>query len=341
MILTYRKREILDHIVTDYIKDATPVASETISRNLSLDLSPATIRHEVAELEGEGYITRPYPSAGSVPLDKGYRMHVKKLFTTHGHGVPSKVRSAIRRRLEDVEKDIDEWTTVAAAMLAGLVGNMAIVTFPRAEDPRIRRVELVALQDLLVLVIVVFEEARLRRQLVRLETPIETSELQLLTNKVNDLVLGRTCKELESTEIPLSPLEHEVVSTTILVLREEHRARSSDHYIDGLWNLLGQPEFAENQRMRDVVEVVEDGSLAEAILDELPDARLVRVVIGQENRGDLLWPLGLVISQYGIPGQASGAVGAVGPIRMEYAKAIAGVEYMTHVMSEMVESVHS
>ena len=340
-MLTDRKQEILNHIVTDYIRGATPVASEAISRSPDLDLSSATIRNEVAELEDEGYITRPHPSAGSVPLDKGYRTYVETLVATHGRPVPARVRSAIRRRLAGVERDIDEWTTVAAAILAGLVGNMAIVTFPRAQEPRIRRVELVGLQDLLVLLIVVFEEARLRRQLVRLEAPIDASELQFLTNKVNDLVLGRTWRELESTEMALSPLEHEVVSTTGVVLREEERARSRDHYVDGLRNLLGQPEFAENRKMREVVEGVEDGSLAEAILDELPEARLVRVVIGQENRGDLLWPLGVVISQYGIPGQASGAVGAVGPMRMEYAKAIAGVEYMTHVMSEMFESVHS
>ena len=83
---------------------------------------------------------------------------------------------------------------------------------------------------------------------------------------------------------------------------------------------------------------MEDGSLALAILDEAPQARVVRVVIGQENRGDLLWPLSVVIGQYGIPGEAAGTVGAVGPVRMEYSRALAGVELMGVVMSEMIES---
>ena len=338
-MLSKRKGEILNLIVGDYIERAAPIASEAIARRHELGVSPATIRNDVAELEEEGYITRPHSSAGTVPLEKGYRLYVETGVAKHAGPIPAAQQSTIRQRLVDIHLDIDDWAGVAAAALAGLVHNMAIVTFPRAPETRVRQLEVVRLQDLLVLLIVVFQETRLRRQLVRLSAPVDAPGLQESANRINEVVSGRTWKEIESKEAELSPLEEELIETTDLMLREEDAADVREHYVDGLRNLLSQPEFSENEMVRPVVEAVEDGTLAQAILDELPEAPVVRVVIGQENRGNLLWPLSVVIGQYGIPGQVSGAVGAIGPVRMAYARAIPGVRFMSDLMSEMVESV--
>ena len=340
-MLTVREKNILNLIVGDYIKEATPIASEAIARNHDLGVSPATIRNDVVELEHEGFITRPHPSAGSVPLDKGYRVYVETVASSQVGRIPLSVRDSIRKRLLEVESGIDEWTGVAAAVLSGLVGNMAIATFPRARESRVRHIELVGLQELLVLLIVVFEQARLRRQLIRLKEPVDQTDLQASTNRLNEMLLGHTWREIESKEMSLSTFEEELVASTVVILRNEDRAEYRDHYLDGLRNLLAQPEFSDNDMVRSFVERVEDGSLAQAILDEAPEGGVVRVVIGQENRGDMLWPLSVVIGEYGIPGEATGAVGAIGPVRMEYSKAIAGVELMADVMSDLVESVHS
>lgn len=138
----------------------------------------------------------------------------------------------------------------------------------------------------------------------------------------------------------LSPLEEDVVDSTVLMLKEEDSASVKDHYVDGLRKLLAQPDIAGMETMRAVVEAAEDGTLVQAILEEAPETGIVRVVIGQENRGELMWPLSVVIGRYGIPGEVVGTVGAVGPMRMEYSRAIAGVELLGMVMSEMVEDVH-
>jgi heat-inducible transcriptional repressor len=153
--------------------------------------------------------------------------------------------------------------------------------------------------------------------------------------------MGLTRPEIETKEMTLTPLEEQVVHATVLILRDEDQAIYHDHYVDGLRNLLSQPEFAENDKIRAVVEGVEDGSLIQAVLEETPEGESVRVIIGQENRGDALWPLSVVICQYGIPNQAVGAVGAVGPTRMEYVKTMADVRLMSAVMSDMVETVLS
>ena len=340
-MLTGRKKTILNLIVEDYIDEATPIASEAIARKHRLGVSPATIRNEVADLEQEGYITRPHPSAGSVPADRGYRVYVETAVAERENQIPPGVRASIRQRLIEVEPDVDEWANVAAAALSGLVGNMAIATFPKARESRVRHIELVYLQDFLALLIVVLEQARIRRQLIRTKVPASPTDLQMSANKVNDLVQGLTTREIESKQMALSTFEEELISAAVLMLQDEDRAEYLGHYVDGLRNLLAQPEFAENERVRAVVEGVEDGSLAEAILQEVPDTGVVRVIIGQENRGDMLWPLSVVIGRYGISGVVSGAVGAIGPVRMEYTKTIDGVELMSGVMSELVEGVHS
>ncbi len=340
-MLKERTQTILNLIVGDYIARAVPVSSEAIARTSGLGVSPATVRNDVSELEHEGFVTRPHPSAGSVPLDKGYRVYVE---TSPGEnaGISQAETDSIRARLNEVEREPDDWTSAAAASLVELVGNLAIVTFPRGRETRVKRIELIELQDLLVLLIVVFEQARLRRQLVRLNERTEAAELQIAANRVNEMLLGLNWREIEAIETQMSPFERDIVAATGLILQEEDRGTHQEHYLDGLRSLLGQPEFAENQKARGMIEGAEDGTLAQAILGQAPDRpRDVKVVIGKENREDLLWPLGVVIGQYGVAGESAGTIGAVGPVRMDYKKTIACVELVADVMSEMAENVTS
>ena len=338
-MLTPRQETVLNLIVDDYIRTAAPVASEAIARKHDLDVSPATVRNDVGSLEEAAYITRPHSSAGSVPLDKAYRFHVESRVDMEADYIPQRVQGSIRRQLSDVERDVDEWAGVAAGVLARLVGNMAIATFPKARESRVRHLELVRVQDLLLMAIVVLEQARLRRQLIPLTEPVEPADLETTSNRIKSHVVGLTRSEIEANELELSPLEEELVKATMVILREEEQAEYREHYVDGLRNLLSQPEFVENERVRSIIEGVEDRSLIHAILEETPDGGVVRVIIGQENRGDMLWPLSVVICRYGIPDEAIGAVGAVGPTRMEYSRTIAGVRFISSVMSELVAGV--
>jgi heat-inducible transcriptional repressor len=335
-MLKPRQETILKLIVDDYVRSAMPVGSGTIAKHHDLEVSPATIRNEVAELEDAGYIARPYASAGSVPLDKAYRFYVESQVTVEAENIPAGVRSSVRRRFGEV-RDADSWAEVAAAILARLVGNLAIVTFPRATESRVKHLELVPLEELVTMLILVFEHARLKRHIIRFDDPIEPRAREELAVRVKEQLIGLTLREIEAKRMPLSSLEEEIVDAAIAVLREEEQALYRDHYVDGLRNLLNQPEFTENDRMRALVVGLEDGSLVEAVLGETPDGRVVRVIIGRENHGDLLRPLSVVVCQYGIPGEAVGAVGAVGPTRMEYTRTIAGVDFVSSVMSDMVE----
>ena len=340
-MLTTRQQTVLNLIVDSYVRSATPVASETIARSPELNVSPATVRNDVAHLEEEGYLSRPHASAGSVPLDTAYRFHVESVAAMEVEFIPQIVKWSIRRRLGEVEQDVDEWASVAASALADQVGNMAIATLPKAKETRVRHVELVHLQDFLAMFIVIIEQARLRKQLIRLDEQMEPAELETSANRVKTQLTGLTRKQIESAELQLTPLEQKLVEATILTLRDEDRAAYREHNVHGLRNLLSQPEFGENEKLRPLIDGLEDGTLIQAILEETPDADVVRVIIGQENRGDMLWPLSVVICRYGIPEEAVGVLGAIGPTRMDYANTIRGVKFTSSVMSELVESVSS
>ena len=339
-MLTERQELILKIIVADYTRTATPIASEAVARSEGLDVSSATVRNDVAALREQGYLANPHTSAGSVPLDKAYRFFVESIEPVTDTAIPQSARESARRQLQNILQNLDEWANVSAAVLSGLVGNMAIATFPKARETRVRYIDLVPIQDLLVMLIVVLEQARLHRQLIRLPHPMEAYEIEESTARLRSYMLGHNQREIESQQVPLTPLEEELVEATVTVLQEEERASYHDHYVDGMRNLLSQPEFAENERARAIVEGVEDGSLAQTILAETPEGGVLRVIIGHEHPDDALSPLSVVVCQYGMPHRAVGALGVVGPTRMEYIRTIAGVRFLSAAMSELLESVY-
>ncbi len=339
-MLTKRQELILKIIITDYTRTATPIASEAVARRREVNFSSATVRNEVAILKDNGYVAQPHTSAGSVPLDKAYRFFVESIEPVMDTAIPRSSRDRAKNQLQNILQNLDEWANVSAAVLSELVGNMAIATFPKAHETKVHHLDIVRIQDLLVMLIVVLEQAQLHRQLIRLPYPIPASELEESVARLRPYLMGYNRHEIGSQVMHLTPLEEELVETTITVLREEDETSYRDHYVDGIRNLLSQPEFAENERARTIVEGVEDGSLVQTILSETPDGGVVRVIIGHENPYDTLSPLSVVVCQYGLPHRAVGAVGVVGPTRMEYPKTMAGVKFVSSAMSELLESVY-
>ena len=339
-MLTKRQELILKIIIADYTRTATPIASEAVARKRELSVSSATVRNDVAVLRDNGYVAHPHTSAGSVPLDKAYRFFVESIQPVMDTAIPQNARDRAREQLQHVLQNLDEWANVSAAVLSGLVGNMAIATFPKAQETRVRHLDIVRIQDLLVMLIVVLEQARLHRQLIRLPHPMATDELEESTTRLRSYLMGHNQHEIDLQQMHLTPLEEELVEATVTVLQEEEKAVYHDHYVDGIRNLLSQPEFAENERARAIVEGVEDGSLAQTILSETPEGGVLRVIIGHEYPDDAMLPLSVVVCQYGHPHHAVGALGVVGPTRMEYTRTIAGVRFVSSAMSELLENVY-
>lgn len=197
------------------------------------------------------------------------------------------------------------------------------------------------MRDILALLIVVMEQAKLRKQLLRFDRPVAADELEAMSVRIRSRVLGLSRREIAvRSQGDLSDAERKAMGAAMDILETEDAARSDDHFVSGIRNLLDQPEFADYGMARPIIHGVEDGGLIAAVLDEAPAGRVVRVVIGREHRGEALKPLSVVICRYGIPGRALGVVGALGPTRMEYARAISSVALVSSIMNSMVESLY-
>jgi heat-inducible transcriptional repressor len=337
-MLTQRKQALLKTLVWEYIGSASPVASETIARKHSLGVSSATIRNDMAALEEEGYITRPHASAGAVPLDKGYRSYVETL--SEVEELPRDFQYTIRYQFYNVERDIDGWTSLAATVLAQLVNNVAVVTYPRWPQSRVVRVDLVYVQEFLAFLILVLQEAKLQKKILPLREPLTPDELQGVANKLSGSLGGLSRNEILSSSLDLSPFESHVTELIGDIMWREDQALYNDHYVEGLRHLLSQPEFSAGGKASEIVEVLEDEELPRAVLAEAPAGGNLKVVIGGENRVTSLHPFSMVVCRYGIPGGSLGSISAIGPTRMEYARTIAGVRFVSSLMTELIAQVH-
>lgn len=331
-----RRDSVLKIIVSEYIATATPVASEAVLRHYSLGVSPATIRNDMASLEEEGFITRPYTSSGGVPLDKGYRFYVE---TISGQaGLPGDEQKRLRHLMGDAVDEYDRLLKIAATAMSQLVGNAAIVTFPKSVECKFKHVELLGMDQYMAMMVLILSNAVLRRQTMGFDAPVSQQELGDTAVKFNREYTGKTRRQIAASKLELSPREEKILGTISDIMASEDVIEYGNSYLEGLRLMLGQPEFVQRERMLGVLELLEaKGWLRNIGLQVTEDG--VRVIIGEENRDSSLHDLSLVVSNYGVPEQARGTVGIIGPKRMDYSKAISAVNYISGLLSELVARV--
>ncbi len=336
-MLSDRAATVLNLLVNEYVNTATPVASEEIARNPALQVSSATVRSTMSQLTDEGYISRPHISAGGIPSDLGYRHYVESI--PQSVTLPARLRQEIDRYLAEAEPDISGWSQHCAAILSRLTANMAIVTAPRANSPRLKHIQLVFLQDFTALLVVVLGEARLLKRLMPLEQPVRQSQLDRSAEKLNEYLAGLNRAEIQSQQMELNSLEERVKQDSMTLMLEAEQAISPEHHTEGLSRLLNQPEFAEGERARKLVQMVEDRVLLERVVLGSAEGDELSVHIGSENQEEALHHFGVIICQYGIPGQLGGTICVVGPTRMGYGQAIGGVRHLAAFMNQMVQGL--
>ena len=336
-MLSLRAAAVLKSIVGQYIVKATPVPSQSIINESELRVSSATVRNEMVRLEQQGYITRRHPSAGSVPLDKGYRYYVG---TLAGIELPLAEQLMISHLFQQVEKELEEWLRLSATLVARFVRNVAIVTKPKPVSCRLKHVELLALQDSLALIVLILYGAKVRQQLVVFDQVVSQPELTATANKLNAAYSGLTCSQILAKTIDLSPAEDQLTQCLVKIMQTEDKQEYEEPYLDGLHYMLNQPEFASRYRAQTFMELIEHRELLRVILPSELGELGVQVVIGKENKAEVIHDYSIVISRYGVPGEAVGTIGIVGPTRMPYARAISTVHYLSSVLSGLVAELY-
>ena len=258
-MISERRATLLNLIVQDYVDSAQPVGSKALGSKHGLDVSPATIRIEMARLEEDGFISQPHTSAGRVPSDKGYRYYVESLMSEES--LPWAEREMIRHQFHQAERAMEQWFQLAAAVLAHSVSNFAVVTSPRSKETRLRHVQLVPLQEMSALCVVVLNEARIRQQVLGFREPVEQSALTVAANRINERYGGLSVDEIRAQEAP----EDEIEAATVRVasdLMEQEAIALGDVFRDGVREVLSQPEFARSERILELIDVLEQRTLS-------------------------------------------------------------------------------
>ncbi len=336
-MLSARSEAILKSIVGQYIARAVPVPSQSIINDYELAVSPATIRNEMARLEQEGYIIRPHPSAGSIPSDKGYRYYVETLSDIE---LPLAEQLLISHQFHQVERELEEWLSLAVTLTAQLVQNVAIVTMPKTANCQLKHLELVALRDSLALVVLVLHGARLRQQLITFDQAVFQPKLTAMANKLSAAYAGLTRAKISAKKLKLSPAERQVTDCLLRIMQDEDEQEYEHTSLDGLHFTLNQPEFRQGQRGQILMELVDGRSLMRIITPEELAGSEVQVIIGKENKTAAIQDYSVVISRYGLAGEAAGILSVVGPTRMPYGRTISTVGYLSSVLSQLVAELY-
>ncbi len=336
-MLPSRTETILKSIIGQYIASAVPVSSASIARENKLEVSTATIRNEMAYLEQEGYITRHYSSAGSMPSDKGYRFYVESLQNVE---LPIVEQRLISHLFHQVEGELERWLSLAATLVARLSQNMAVVALPKPSGCRFKHVELVALQDLLALVVLVLHGARVKQQLVTFGQVISQPELSAMASKLNAAYSELTEPQILTKSVELSSVERQVTDCLLKIMQAEDEQEFEEPYLDGLHFILGQPEFAHSSEMLPLVEMVEHRKLLRIIVPQGLGSEGVRVIIGKENEAEVFHNYSVIISRYGLPDEAAGTISVIGPTRMPYARTISTVGYLSSLLNGLMAELY-
>ena len=335
-MLTERREALLNLIVDEYVDTAVPVGSQYIVKKHAMAVSPATVRIEMARLEEEGYINQPHTSAGRVPSDKGYRYYVESLMTEER--LPWEEAQTIRHQFHQAERDLEQWFQLAAAVLAHSVSNFAVVTSPRSAETRLRHVQIVPLQELSALVVVVLNEARIRQQVIAFREPVDATALNRAAGLVNERAGGLATGDVRALTEPVSELEG-VIQRAVVELMDQEEVALGEVFRDGVREVLSQPEFARSERILDLVDVLEQRTLSNAIPIRQLGEHGISVVIGSENRNEAMRECSIVIARYGTEGGPTGVVAVLGPTRMRYGRTISTVRYLADVLGDLIAHI--
>ncbi len=340
--LSQRARNILYHAVVEYVSTGEPVGSRTLSKKAGLDLSPASIRNVLSDLEELGYLMQPHTSAGRVPTDKAFRLFIDVLMEVRDLSAEDHER--IRVRFERMEPG-QNVMRATGQLLSELTGTAAVVMTPRAETLTLKHLRFIPTAPGEVLAVLVMSNGSVQNRFFRAQlTDVDLSKIH---NLLDDVIEGRSLgdlRELFARRLATERVKHDDLRRTAFELGEaavnEAAESPSDLVIEGQSKLFGKREFADADGMKHVVSALDAREQLVRLLDETMAAKGVSVVVGREA-GELGGgQLSIVGASYIDHGRPAGTIGIIGPTRMDYPKMVPLVTATARAMSAFIERTH-
>jgi heat-inducible transcriptional repressor len=337
-VLTPRQELLLAKVIDDFAANGQPVGSKALAADTAVSAGPSTVRNELAVLEELGLLAHPHTSAGRVPTDAGYRYFVDRLLPDP--------RSAVERplALSLVRREVDEAMRVTTETLSQVTDLLAIVSAPPIETATIRHVEVLALQPQVLMVVVITSTGGVSKRMLTFDAPVDPGLADWGASYLNEqlvgLGLGARLLHQRLDDPSLGPRERGFLAAVAPAFTELTETAEEALYVDGRSRLLSGYRFEDQEQLNDVMEMLERRVSLLGVLRSALDQRDVFVRIGSENEAPALRSLALVAAGYGLPARNLGTVSVIGPLRMDYGRAIASVRAAASELSRFVEDVY-
>ncbi len=333
-MLDERYRTLLKTLIERYISDGQPVGSRALSKYSGLDLSAATVRNVMADLEELGFIASPHTSAGRIPTPRGYRFFVDSLLTMQP--LESEKIHAIEGQLHPSQPQ--QLISNASHLLSGLTHFAGIVLTPRRKAPRIRQMEFVSLSDKRILLILVTTDGDVQNRILFTDRAYSPSELVIATNTLNQYFAGQDFEHIRNrVKEDLLKLRGDLQSlmAAALAAGDDAMNQADEQYIiSGERNLLEVEELSSNmKRLRELFDLFEQRTALMQLLDISHRADGIQIFIGGESGLAPLDECSVVTAPYEVDGQVVGSVGVIGPTRMAYERVIPIVDITAKLLS--------
>lgn len=342
-VLTDRQLLILQVIIDDFIHSAQPVGSRSLSKKEEIALSSATIRNEMSDLEELGFIEKTHTSSGRVPSEKGYRYYVDHLLSPQKLNEQDvhKVKSIFAERIYELERIVQK----SAKILSELTNYTAIALGPAARENKLKKIQMIPINKQTAVAIIVTDSGHVQNRMFQLPETMDSSELEKLTNILNDRLAGVSIDHLNDKiykEVAYFLRQH--ISNYDFIIRSIADTLSIPSqeklFFGGKTNILSQPEFHDLEKIRNLMNMIDqEDSIYELIRKQHSG---INIKIGSENNNSAMDNCSLITATYSIGAERLGTIAILGPTRMEYSRVISLLDYistdLTAVLTKLYDS---
>ena len=337
-----RAQRLLRVLIQRYIRDGQPVGSRTLSKDSGLDLSPATIRNVMSDLEDLGMVSAPHTSAGRVPTPKGYRLFVDTLvrYRQPKDNDIDMLRSQIRRKVDDAGALISS----VSNMLSEFTNLAGVVTVPRGQHAALRQIEFLSLSENRILAILVINDREVQNRILHTDRKYSASELQQAANFINQhyagfempLVRDKIVKDLEETRHSMNQAMHDIIAVAQSAM-EVPIHPGGEFVLAGETNLMDFAELSDVDTLRRLFEAFSRKRLILDLLDRSMHADGVQVFIGEESGYHILDDCSVVTAPYHLDDDTIGVLGVIGPTRMAYDRVVPIVDITARLLRSALD----
>jgi heat-inducible transcriptional repressor len=341
-MLTERQRMLLEMVVDAHVKLGRPVGSKWLAEQPSVDWSPSTIRYELAELEGQGLLNHPHTSAGRVPTDAGYRIYADALLREGPQ--PSDRGDMFELELSTMRREVDAAMRATTETLSQVTDLLAAISAPPLHTATIKRVEVLLLQEHVALVVIITSTGAVTKRAFTFDDPIDPGLADWSASYLNESLggtdLGALTLRSKLAAPDLSPKEAEFLETISPAFSDLAETVEQTVYVEGAARLVAGRGFEDLSDMNNLLRMLERRVSLLTVLRSALAAPSVFLGIGHENQAPELRSASIVAASYGLGHRTLGTVSVIGPVRMDYRRAIGSVRAAAHALSGFVEEVY-